>query len=162
MAQCLQCKIEFKAERKSAKYCSNKCKLAYHKSRDSVSKDAKISVSKPPVSVSEDTLKQADTLTDTLKKNAKDTLKYTLTDQKFAGRQAVIYPNDKFESRPKPDNDKDTPDPDNRNIFKRPDNTEYVIDAVGKTIEWEAQEYEEKEPKFIPNKDRKRRVKIYS
>ena len=44
---CLYCKKEFNSERNTAKYCSNRCKLAYHVS---VSKLPEISVSNVSVS----------------------------------------------------------------------------------------------------------------
>ncbi len=45
---CLECKKEYKSVRKTAKYCSNKCKLACRRRKVSVS----FSVSSEPVSVS--------------------------------------------------------------------------------------------------------------
>ena len=52
MAKCLSCGDEFEGLRSTAKYCSDICKLAYHRERLSVSKDG-VSVSEP-VSVSLD------------------------------------------------------------------------------------------------------------
>jgi hypothetical protein len=46
--KCLNCEKEFNSERTTARYCSDKCKLAYHRKEVSVSD----SVSNPEVSVS--------------------------------------------------------------------------------------------------------------
>ena len=59
--QCLQCNKEFQAIRATAKFCSIKCKLAYHRSVSNLSVSPKVSVSK----LDNDTL--SDTLSDTLK-----------------------------------------------------------------------------------------------
>jgi hypothetical protein len=50
MAKCVECNKEFESERGTARYCSAKCKLAYHRGGDSVSKDSVsyLSVSKEP------------------------------------------------------------------------------------------------------------------
>jgi len=53
---CIQCKKEFISERKTAKYCSDKCrKLAFQEKGVSVPTDAKVSV--PRVSVPTDKFK---------------------------------------------------------------------------------------------------------
>ena len=46
---CIKCNKEFEAKRKTAKFCSTKCKLAYHRHKVSVSnKDKQVSVSLNP------------------------------------------------------------------------------------------------------------------
>ena len=52
-------------------------------------------------------------------------------DMKVYGRNAVSYPDDKFETRPEPLDCNDIPDPHNRCIYKRPDGSRYLLDAVG-------------------------------
>lgn len=110
---CQQCKAEFKAKRISSKYCSNKCKLAYHRSK-------KVIVSSDKVSVS------------------RDSVSYTiLKDKKVYKRQAVRYKDDKYGSRPMPDHKEDIPDKQNRCIYQRTDKTLYIVDATGISINFQ-------------------------
>lgn len=48
--KCINCNKEFEAKRETAKFCSSKCRLAFHRSKDSVSMNAKVSVSQVSVS----------------------------------------------------------------------------------------------------------------
>ena len=63
--QCLTCKREMTSKRSTKRFCSNKCKLAYHHKSLSVSKTVPVSVSNDTITVV-DTVK-IDTLIDTLK-----------------------------------------------------------------------------------------------
>ncbi len=107
--QCKQCEIEFKAKRISSKYCSNKCKLAYHRSKKLiVSSDKKVIVSYE-----------------------------ILKDKQVYKRQAVNYKDDKYGSRPMPDNKEDKPDKQNRCIYTRQDKTMYIVDVSGISIDFQ-------------------------
>ena len=120
MIKCIQCLKEFKAKRITAKFCSDKCKLAYHRKEVSVSNSVK------PVIVSDDI------------SVSKDSVSYSiLKDKKVYKRQAVNYKDDKYSSRPQPDNITDKPDKQNRCIYQRTDKTSYVIDATGISIDYQ-------------------------
>lgn len=52
------------------------------------------------------------------------------------GRQAVRYGlHEAWDLRPQPDSPEDRPKPSNRGVYIRPDGTEYIIDATGRTHE---------------------------
>lgn len=54
-----------------------------------------------------------------------------LIDETVYGRRAVRYSNDKFDTRPEPQDHDDIPDPRNRCIYQRQDGTRYLLDATG-------------------------------
>lgn len=51
------------------------------------------------------------------------------------GRRVVIYPNDRFDTRPEPLDHLDKPDLLNRCIYRRQDGTRYLLDATGNAHE---------------------------
>jgi hypothetical protein len=53
MAECLNCGALFEAKRSTAKFCSDKCKLAYHRDKVSVTNDTLTSVTELSVSESQ-------------------------------------------------------------------------------------------------------------
>jgi len=76
---CLNCKKEFSAKRSTAKFCSAKCKLAYHRGSISVSDDTVTDTVRKADTLKGDTIRGVDTLNDTLMAKV-DTLNDTLTD----------------------------------------------------------------------------------
>ena len=107
---CQQCKTEFKAKRKHALYCSDKCKKAGQRARIKGTKQVK-ERGQAPYSI--------------------------IGDKKVYKRQAVNYKNDKYGSRPMPDNKDDKPDKQNRCIYERADKTLYIVDATGISIDFQ-------------------------
>ena len=107
---CKQCKDEFKSKRADALYCSDKCKKAGQRARLKGTKQVEI----------------------------KGTMPYEIIrDKQVYKRQAIKYKEDKYGSRPQPDNKEDRPDKDNRCIYVRQDKTMYIVDASGISIDFQ-------------------------
>jgi len=68
MNTCNQCHKEFEAKRDTARYCSDNCRLAFHRDKVSVS----VSVSEPEVSVSKEGVSVSKVSVSRADKNAKD------------------------------------------------------------------------------------------
>jgi hypothetical protein len=87
--KCEQCNKDFEANRETARFCSSKCKLAYHRNKVSVSNNDKVSVS------SEN--------------------KVSVSSEKVHGREAVSYGKEvnefgmEWTTRPNPDDETDVP-----------------------------------------------------
>jgi hypothetical protein len=108
MNKCDNCGIEYMSIRSSSRYCGDKCKLAYHRRKVSVTNgDDKVSVS----------------------------LFSYIQEQTVYHRPAVSYETDKFLTRPEPLDVTDTPCPRNRGRYTRLDGTQYQLDCVGQVFE---------------------------
>lgn len=113
--KCKQCNTEFESKRKTAVYCSAKCrKLAF---QVSVPENGKVSVpANKTVSV--------------------PTAYTTVDDSKVYGRQAVRYElSEPWNLRPEPLSLDDVPVPNNRGRYTRPDSSQYLFDYLGKAFE---------------------------
>ena len=108
--KCLHCNKGFEAIRKDALYCSSKCNKAQQRVKLSKTKQVELSGTTPYE---------------------------IIRDKQVYKRQGVRYKEDKYGSRPMPDNKEDKPDPQNRCIYQRQDKTLYVIDVSGQSIDFQ-------------------------
>ena len=147
--QCMECGRDYDAKRTTSKYCGDACKVKYNRSvtKDVMDSLANVTVSecagvKVPDSALPTVIKSAKTLdsVESCEEVSITRLRDLIgTDSSLKdidgvlccyGREAVIYPDDKFVCRPMPNNVDDVPDPDNRCVYEGSEGR-YFVDARG-------------------------------
>ena len=150
--QCMECGRDYESKRSDSKTCSLKCRVALSRSvaketenvtvnPDSVT-DSGSSVTESPEIESLSDTKDAKTLdfVESCEEVSITRLRDLIgTDLSLKdidgvlccyGREAVVYPDDKFVCRPMPNNVDDIPDPDNRCVYEGSEGR-YFVDARG-------------------------------